>query len=51
MQRVFWTTCPQCAHKLMVDYGIRFAGVQLECPSCRRKYTVDEAAALDERWG
>jgi uncharacterized protein YbaR (Trm112 family) len=51
MQRVFWTTCPTCDHKLMVDYGIRFAAVQLECPGCRGKYTVDEAKALDERWG
>jgi uncharacterized protein YbaR (Trm112 family) len=51
VQRVFWTTCPDCQHKLMVDYGIRFVDVKLECPNCRRKYTVDEAAGLDERWG
>jgi len=50
VQRVFWTTCPQCDHKLMVDYGIRFSGVQLECPSCRGKYTVEQAKTLDERW-
>jgi transposase-like protein len=51
MQRVFWTTCPHCDHKLMVDYGIRFAGAQLECPGCRGTYRVEEAKALDERWG
>jgi hypothetical protein len=51
MQRIFWATCPSCAKALAVDYGIRFADVKLECPHCRTKFTTDEAAALDERWG
>jgi uncharacterized protein YbaR (Trm112 family) len=50
MDRVFWATCPTCDHKLMVDWGIRHADVQLECPSCRGKFRVEEAKALDERW-
>lgn len=50
MDRVFWATCPTCDHKIMVDYGIRFADVALECPSCRGKFRADEAKALDERW-
>jgi hypothetical protein len=52
VQRIFWATCPTCAKSLPVDYGIRFvAGVRLECPHCRTKFTVNEAAELDERWG
>jgi len=49
MERVFRTTCT-CGKTFPVDYGIRHAGVQLECPYCRKKFLVDEAAKLDERW-
>jgi len=51
MQRIFWATCPACGTAFAVDYGIRHAEVRLECPGCRTKFTVEEAAALDERWG
>lgn len=50
MQRIFWATCPQCERAFSVDYGIRFEDVALECPYCRCKFRVEEAAALDERW-
>lgn len=49
MQRIFWVVC-RCGHRFAVDYEIRFADVLLECPSCRSKFPVAEAAALDERW-
>ena len=51
MQRIFWVTCPQCSSTFSVDWGIRFADVQLECPYCRGKFAVEQAAAVDERWG
>jgi hypothetical protein len=51
MQRIFRATCPACAWAFPVDYGIRHADVRLECPRCRAKFAVDEASALDERWG
>jgi len=51
MQRIFWVTCPGCGKAFSVDYGIRHEAVQLECPYDRPKFTVDEAAAIDERWG
>jgi hypothetical protein len=49
MERVFRATCT-FGKTFPVDYGIRHAGVQLECPYCRKKFLVDEAAKLDERW-
>lgn len=51
VQRIFWATCPKCDHAFTVDYGIRFADVRLECPWCRHKFRVEDAAKLDERWG
>lgn len=48
--RIFFVTCPGCDHSFSVDYDIRFADVHLECPRCRRKFEVDAAAAIDERW-
>ena len=51
MQRIFWVTCPDCEHRFSVDYGIRHADVHLECATCRRKFRVEEAAEIDERWG
>lgn len=50
MQRIFTVTC-SCGGTFPVDYGIRFEDVKLECPYCRAKLRVDEAVALDERWG
>jgi hypothetical protein len=50
VQRIFTVTCA-CGHRFPVDYGIRFEPVRLECPACRRQFTVEEAADLDERWG
>jgi hypothetical protein len=50
MYRIFFVTCPTCTHPFSVDYAIRFADVLLECPYCRTKFAVDEAASLDERW-
>ncbi len=50
MERTFTVTCT-CGHSFPVDYEIRFADVELECPACRRKMRVEEAAKLDERWG
>jgi DNA-directed RNA polymerase subunit RPC12/RpoP len=49
MERVFRATCT-CGKTFPVDYGIRHAGVLLECPYCRKKFLVDDAAKLDERW-
>lgn len=49
MQRVFWVTCPDCRHDYMVDYGLRHTDVPLECPMCRSKFAVSEAAAIDDR--
>jgi len=49
MQRTFIVTC-ECGHSFPVDYGIRDADVQLECPMCRNKMRAEEAANLDERW-
>jgi hypothetical protein len=50
MYRIFYVTCPGCDRSFSVDYGIRHADVQLECPFCRAKFAVDDAAGLDERW-
>jgi hypothetical protein len=50
MDRIFFVSCPKCSHSFSVDYGIRFAEVALECPWCRFKFAVDEAASVDERW-
>lgn len=50
MQRIFWATCG-CGKSFSVDYGIRHADVELECPYCRSKFRADDAVALDERWG
>jgi DNA-directed RNA polymerase subunit RPC12/RpoP len=49
MERVFRATCT-CGKTFPVDYGIRHAGVPLECPYCRKKFLADEAEKLDERW-
>lgn len=49
MERIFWATCT-CGKSFAVDYGIRFAGVELECPYCRNKFLVEDAVSLDERW-
>jgi uncharacterized Zn-finger protein len=50
MNRIFFVTCPQCDRSFSVDYEIRFVDVHLECPYCRNKFPVEEAASLDERW-
>jgi hypothetical protein len=50
MERTFTVTCT-CGHPFPVDYELRFMDVELECPACRRKMRVEEAAAVDERWG
>jgi hypothetical protein len=50
MNRIFFVTCPRCDRSFSVDYEIRFVDVLLECPYCRNKFAVDEAASLDERW-
>jgi hypothetical protein len=50
LDRIFWVTCASCDHSFSVDYGIRFADVFLECPWCRKKFRVEDAAAIDERW-
>lgn len=47
MERVFWVTCG-CGKSFSVDYGIRFVDVELECPYCRAKFRVAEAAAISE---
>ena len=44
MERTFTVTCT-CGHSFPVDYEIRFVDVELECPACRRKMRVEEAAA------
>lgn len=49
MQRIFWVTC-RCGKRFSVDYALRHLDVRLECPYCRDKFRVDQAAALDERW-
>ncbi len=49
MDRIFWVTCARCGRSFSVDYGIRFAGVHLECPYCRNAFLVEEAASIDER--
>ncbi len=51
MERIFWATCRQCRKAFSVDWAIRHADVELECPYCRNKFKADDAAALDERWG
>jgi hypothetical protein len=48
--RIFYVACPECGRSFSVDYGIRFADVHLECPFCRNKFAVDDAASVDERW-
>jgi len=50
MERIFWVVC-QCGRSFSVDYGIRFADTHLECPYCRSKFRVQDAVAIDERWG
>jgi transposase-like protein len=49
MDRIFWLTCPRCEKAFSVDYGIRYADVQFECPHCREKFRAEQAAAIDER--
>ena len=49
MQRIFNVTCT-CGKSFPGDYGIRFMDVELECPHCHKKFPVDEAAKIDERW-
>ncbi|MCW2500606.1 MAG: hypothetical protein JWN87_2282 [Frankiales bacterium] len=50
MDRLFNVTCT-CGKSFPVDYGIRFADVDLECPYCRTKFRVEQAVRIDERWG
>ena len=49
MSRVFWATCPQCVKAFVVSWELRFAGRQLICPFCARRFLPDEAVSLDER--
>ena len=56
MERTFTVTCT-CGHSFPVDYEIRFADVELECPACRRKIArrgggqARRALGLTKLWG
>lgn len=50
MERVFWIGCPNCERRFVCDYGLRRAGVRLECPFCRHRFLPEEGRDLDERW-
>lgn len=50
MERVFWVRCPECKGRFFCDYGLRHAGVRLECPYCQHRFLPDESSELDERW-
>lgn len=47
MDRIFWATCPSCSYEYTVDHSLRASrDVKLECPNCRNKFTVPEAARV-----
>jgi DNA-directed RNA polymerase subunit RPC12/RpoP len=50
MNRLFWATCPGCSKAFIVNWELRYAGRQLICPYCSKRFLPDEAKSLDERY-
>lgn len=46
--KVFWSTCPKCLKKFIVEWELRFAGVKLICPFCGNRHLPEQSAKLDE---